>query len=148
MKNCMLIVAGVVLPLSIVNSPLSARGQGSLTPPGPPAPMMKTLTQIEPRTPISSLPYIINTPGSYYLSTNLTSPGSGNGITISSANVTVDLNGFTLQGVFGSNDGLYVSGTYTNLVVRNGVVTGWGNHGIDAWSGGYPRNMVFEKLTI
>jgi Right handed beta helix region len=108
----------------------------------------ETLTQIEPRTPISSLPYTITNPGSYYVTTNLTSPGSGNGITISSGNVTVDLNGFTLQGVPASLDGIYVYGTITNIVVRNGTVTGWGSHGIDAWSGGYPRNMVFEKLTI
>src|SRR5437016_11603206 len=32
----------------------SAFGQGALTPPGAPTPAMKTLTQIEPRTPISS----------------------------------------------------------------------------------------------
>jgi len=70
--------------------------QGSLTPPGAPGPTMKTLNQIEPRTPISSLPFVISSPGSYYLTTNLSGTS---GITISSGNVTLDLNGFTLQGL-------------------------------------------------
>jgi hypothetical protein len=40
--------------------------QGSLTPPpGAPAPTMKTLDQIEARTPISSAPFTISAPGSY-----------------------------------------------------------------------------------
>lgn len=126
----------------------SAFGQGSLTPPGAPAPTMKTLAQIEPRTPISSLPYSITSPGSYYFTGNLTNPGVGDAITVSSGNVTIDLNGFTLQGIPTSGRGIYVNNTFTNLVFRNGTVTGWGSHGIDAWSGGYPRNIVFEKLTV
>jgi hypothetical protein len=46
--------------------------QGPLTPPGAPAPTMKTLVQVEPRTPVSSLPFSITEPGSYYLTTSLT----------------------------------------------------------------------------
>src|SRR5580698_1789256 len=46
--------------------------QGSLTPPGAPAATMKSLDQIEPRTPISSAPFTITNPGSYYLAANLT----------------------------------------------------------------------------
>ncbi len=44
---------------------LQAEGQGSLTPPGAPAPMMKTLTQVEPRTMITNAPYSLPPPGSY-----------------------------------------------------------------------------------
>lgn len=41
-----------VLPLAIFNLQLSiAFGQGALTPPGAPATTMKTLDQVEPRTP-------------------------------------------------------------------------------------------------
>lgn len=37
---------------------LSADAQGSLTPPGAPGPTMLSLSQVEPRTPISSLPQV------------------------------------------------------------------------------------------
>src|ERR1022692_4447454 len=73
----------------------SAFGQGALTPPGAPAPDMKTLAQIEPRTPISYAPFTITNSGSYYLTTNLT-VSSGNAITIATNGVTLDLGGFTI----------------------------------------------------
>ena len=118
-----LVLLALVSAFSLQPSALLA--QGSLTPPGAPAPTMKTLTQVEPRTAISSVPFTISAPGSYYLTTNLT-VSSGNGITISSGNVTLDLNGFVLQGVSGSGSGILVSSTYTNITVRNGTITGWG----------------------
>src|SRR5450631_969089 len=74
----------------------SAFPQGNLTPPGAPAPTMKTLDQIEARTPISSAPFTISTPGSYYLTANLPVT-TGNAIVISANNVTLDLNGFTIS---------------------------------------------------
>jgi parallel beta-helix repeat protein len=109
--------------------------QGSLTPPGAPAPTFKTLTQIEPRTAISSLPFTITAPGSYYLTTNLTGSASQHGITISANGVTLDLMGFELSGgVTNSLNGILVSGTRTNLAVRNGTVRNWGGDGVDAAS--------------
>src|SRR5579871_6315611 len=90
-----------VIVCATATSLLQSQGvfaQGSLTPPGAPAPTMKTLSQIERRTPISSIPYTISGPGSYYVTTNLTGGGgSTNGITISSGNVIIDLNGFSIQ---------------------------------------------------
>lgn len=96
--------------------------QGSLTPPpGTPAPTMKTLDQVEPRTPISSIPYTISTPGSYYLTGNLTSGAAG--ISIDADDVTLDLNGFEIS--FSPGAGVYgvsIVNIHRNITVRNGSV--------------------------
>lgn len=121
------------------------QGQGSLTPPGAPGPTFKTLQQVEPRTPISTVPITISAPGSYYATTNLTGAASQNGITIAAHNVTVDLNGFALTGAAGSIDGIVVSGLRTNIAVRNGTISGWGSDGIQA---GSAINAQFLNLQI
>ncbi|MDB6058956.1 MAG: Parallel beta-helix repeat [Verrucomicrobiales bacterium] len=123
----------------------SVRGQGSLTPPGGPAPTMKTLSQIEPRTPISALPYSITTPGSYYFTTNLS---GSNGITIVTNNVTLDLSGFTLQGVSSTVSGINISGAYNHITVRNGCISGWSLRGIDGFYNGGTRNTLYENLIV
>src|ERR1700753_1472427 len=78
----------------------SALAQGNLTPPGAPGATMKSLDQIEARTPISSTSFVISAPGSYYLTTNLTMTGdekNTNAISITVSGVTLDLNGFTIS---------------------------------------------------
>jgi hypothetical protein len=74
----------------------SVFGQGALTPPAAPGPTMLTLSQVEPRTPISSVPFTITKSGSYYLTTNLTATVS-NAITIAASGVSLDLEGFTIS---------------------------------------------------
>ena len=66
------LIGALALLLSTLAFQLSTFAQGGLTPPGAPGPTMKTLQQIEPRTPISSITFVISQPGSYYLTTNLT----------------------------------------------------------------------------
>lgn len=120
--------------------------QGSLTPPGAPAQTMKSLDQVQPRTPIAYSGYGIFMPGSYYLTTNIVGFSGVNGINITCDNVTIDLNGFTLQGVSGSLSGINISGANTNIIVRNGIITGWGSDGID---GGFSsQNLILEHLTL
>jgi hypothetical protein len=105
-----------------------------LTPPGVPAPVMKSLDQIEARTIVNSAStpgdgnnvYIISQPGSYYLTGNLVAPlhlfggNAKNGIEITANNVTLDLDGFALQGAAG-NKGIYIPNVQTNITVRNGT---------------------------
>ena len=146
MKNCMrsLFVALASLALSTLNSQLStAFAQGSLTPPGPPALTMKSLDQIEARTPISSAPITITSPGSYYFTTNVYSP-SGSGITVTANDVTIDLNGFGLIGN-GIGSGIVTPANVTNLFVRNGTVRNWGAFSLGTYNA---NNSRFEKLRL
>ena len=154
MKTKRIKLAALLLLLSTLNSQLSTvLAQGGLTPPGAPAPTMKTLDQVEPRTDVLKLSgdgnslFIIIQPGSYYLTTNIVGVAGRNGISIASGNVTLDLRGFALLGVPGSFRGVYVSSTYTNITVRNGTVSGW-TSGVDAYNFGSPRNVVIERLTV
>lgn len=102
----------------------SAFAQGALTPPGAPAPTMKSLAQIEARIPISTTPYFIFTPGSYYLTGNLT-VSSGGAIAITTNNVTLDLNGFTISSTASpaASSAIVLSGTRVNISIYNGHIS-------------------------
>jgi hypothetical protein len=126
-------------------SALSALAQGPLSPPGAPAPTMKTLSQVEPRTPISSLPFTITTSGSYYLTANLVSAAGANGITVQASGVTIDLHGFQLAGVAGSLNGVTVSSAQSGLTIFGGAVTGWGGVGVNA---GNASGSQFNHLIL
>ncbi|TKJ38606.1 MAG: hypothetical protein CEE38_02575 [Planctomycetes bacterium B3_Pla] len=98
-------------------------GGGGLELVAPLAPVKKTLNDLEPRTPISSLPYTISAAGSYYLTGNLTS--DANGILVYADNVTIDLAGFSMIGPgSGTSYGIYMN-RRRNVEIRNGTVQGF-----------------------
>jgi len=121
------ITVGLVLP--------GLTGAGSLEPPssavdgfGNPVPTMKSLDQVKPQIPISSLPYTITDSGSYYLTGDLTTTDSG--ILVNADNVTIDLMGYSLIGPgSGANTAIYMDGR-SNVEIRNGTVRDFGNSGI------------------
>ncbi|GMV26630.1 MAG: hypothetical protein AMXMBFR58_26610 [Phycisphaerae bacterium] len=135
----------------IVTVSILANG-GPLDPPaGPVSPSYKTLTEVEPRTPISgsSTPgdadsqFRITQPGSYYLTGNITGVNGKSGIEIAASGVTLDLNGFTMTGVAGSLNGVSVtSNGPSGISVMNGTVIGWGQGGVDLSFGGNDDCLV------
>jgi hypothetical protein len=125
-------LAALFLTVFTIHHPLSTFAQGSLTPPGSPTPTMKTLDQLdaklEKRTPISSAPFTIGAPGSYYLAANV-SVNAGNAITIATNNVTLDLNGFTIESTenpatTGCGIALGSVCRVTNITILNGFISG------------------------
>lgn len=99
-------------------------GQGPLAPPAAPAPTMKTLAQIEARTPLggnATDDVSIGASGSYYLVSNVRS------VRISASDVTLDLNGFSvIQTQDTDGIGIYDGAPRSNVTIRNGSVVGPG----------------------
>jgi hypothetical protein len=119
------LVAAFGLLFTLALQPSTLLAQGSLTPPGAPAPTMKTLQQVEPRVPISSAPFTISQPGSYYLTTNLTVSGGG-AIGIATNGVTLDLNGFTISSTANPASGVAVliNAGLRDITIQNGHIRG------------------------
>ena len=143
--------SAVILAMSVCA--IIARGADAgdlIPPPGPVAPTMKPLDEIEPRTPVNTLPagvdsvHLIDQPGSYYLTANITGQVGKNALKIVADNVTLDLNGFTLEGVAGSENGVLASGV-KGLTIRNGSIVGFGIKGIEAATS---RSAVFDTLIV
>ena len=139
----------LALTLSVSAGVLCA---GPLEPTGSPAPTFKTLDEIEPRTEISAentpgnatSVFRITQPGSYYLSGNVVGASGFNGIVVAADGVTLDLNGFRLEGQNASLSGINHEGTVLNVTVKNGAVFGWGNSGIDL--GSPSRDILIENV--
>lgn len=108
---------------------------GPLNPPaGPITSTSKTLTEVEPRTAINttntpgnaSAVFLVSQPGSYYLTGNITGVANKAVIYINSSNVTIDLNGFTIQG----GTSAVSTGAVAAVTIRNGMVASTSSYGL------------------
>jgi parallel beta-helix repeat protein len=121
---------------------------GPLDPPNPLGPSMKTLEEVEPRTPISSLPVVISTPGAYYLTDNLACNACASvAINITADNVDLDLNGFTMTcapAPCSSTEGIVSGSTPRIIRIHDGTIRGFRN-GILAQP---VVSSVFEDLNV
>jgi len=139
-----------VVALLILMAPYRARAGDLNPPPGPIAPTNRVQLNAQAIT----LPFTINQSGSYVLTSNLTGVIGQAGIIVAADNVTIDLNGFTLQGVpGGSLDGIRPSGLRRNMTVVNGFVAGWDGHGITGYfniglGDNICDNMRIEGVTV
>lgn len=140
--------AMAILVFSILIIQLSTTfAQGDLTPPGPPEPLMKSLAQVEPRTPISE-PLTITLPGSYYLVTDLT-VASGDAIVIAADGVTLDLNGFTIHSSATTPEGrgIHLMDDRRNISILNGFIEGGVTNNAGTYEGGGFGDGIYSDAT-
>lgn len=127
---------------------------GPLTPPaGPVTGSYKTLSEVEPRIAIgpgntpgdATAVFRITQPGSYYLTGNVAGVAGKNGIRVSAAAVTLDLNGFSVIGVAGALSGVFLDNVANYVMMKNGSVSDWPLDGIDA---GFNTHGRYERLFV
>lgn len=136
----------VLLPcvlMALVLGSGAVRGGDLNPPPGAVAPTMVTLDSIEPRNILKTFfesGEAVNTitqPGQYVATGDIIVPAGKSGIVIDlppgvAGAVTIDLNGFEIQGQPGSLDGVRKAGAFSacNFNLYNGRIVGMGGDGV------------------
>lgn len=137
--SCRYRFVGSVIATGALLGATEAASCGDLGPPaGAVAPTMKALDEVEPRIPINNANtpgdadtvYIIDSPGSYYLTKRLVGPDGYDGIEVTAPGVTIDLNGFDMLGLAGSGTGVLFGSNARGGVVRNGNIQLWDGVGV------------------
>lgn len=128
-------IVAAALAASLLAAPAPA---GPLTPPpGTPAPTNKTLSDLEPRIALSAANtpgdadhvFIIDEPGSYYLTENLVVPAGMSGVRLETNFINLDLNGFTINGSFTNAVSGIIIDT-SDATIANGTVESFSAAGI------------------
>lgn len=146
-------LSGIVI-LSVAGG--LAEAQGPLAPTSGPAPMMKSVDELEPRTPIDAIntpgdansTFRITQPGQYYLTAPLTGEIFKRGISIAASDVTIDLMGFPVLGISGATTGIATEGPFSRITIRNGIVADWPSDGINLANGGLGTGALIEHVHI
>ncbi|MEZ5977643.1 MAG: right-handed parallel beta-helix repeat-containing protein [Planctomycetota bacterium] len=133
MKHVVPVLASVALAVAS----LTVLVTSSSTAPAAPAPMLPAGT-----IPISSLPFTISSSGHYCLTSSLLASSGDDGITIDASFVELDLAGFELKGVRGSQIGIDAQNRL-HVVIRNGRVSFFDEGGIRGAS-----NVVVEDVEV
>jgi hypothetical protein len=153
----------------LLTSPL--RAQGTLTPPGAPAPTMKSLDQLsaeigqvraEARTPLTPATtpgdttsvFIITQPGAYYLTSDVIAPAGKIGIRLNitsfgSGGVSIDLNGFSVigpgVGAAPATNGINAPSANFSVVVHGGQLRDWPGTSVFIGGIGQLRDLVVTQ---
>ncbi len=118
--------------------PESSPGQGLLAPAGSPTPTMRTLDQVEPRVLVNAAntpgnaanTFVISQSGSYLLGADVIGASGRNGIMITTDDVTIDLNGFSVNGTAGALIGITTNTAHRGVRIHGGRVSDWPAAGI------------------
>jgi hypothetical protein len=144
MKSVVMAVLASAFSATLVAGPLNP-------PAGPVSPTLKTLDEVEPRTPVQRLPassnavYVITEPGSYYLTEHVKPAPDQSAIYIDADRVTLDLNGFSLDGNDLGKHAVVIEAGVRGTVIRNGFVRGFTRIAIN---GEESEDTTVESLTI
>lgn len=132
-RNTLVLALAALLALPIVAPPPASAGT-------------------ERYTTITSLPYVISSPGGYKLTGNLTHTNDlASAITITSDNVTLDFDGFTIVNqaapIYDSAKYGVFSMVRSNVRIRNGTLRSF-IHGIRMTGEGSNAGCVIEDMTL